>query len=79
MLNAGYLNITREELKEIPNKINESISKKDYIAAAQLVVKAQESLQGPLQLVEGLKDVKTDLASKNEVKYIKIDHVSTII
>ena len=57
-------------MKEVPNKINDSISKKDYIIAAQLVVKAEESLQGPLKFVEGLKDLKLDLAAKNEVFFI---------
>ena len=60
-------NIFREELRELPNKINESISKKDYLAAALLVVKAQETMQGPLQHVEGLKDVKADVATRSEV------------
>ena len=56
-----------EKLKEIPDKINENIGKKNYLAAAQLIVQAHENLQGPLQNVEGLKDVRSDLATKQEV------------
>ncbi|XP_046631029.1 exocyst complex component 4-like [Daphnia pulicaria] len=58
-----------EKLKEIPDKINENIAKKNYIAAAQLIVEAHENLQGPLQNVEALKDVRSDLATKQERFY----------
>ncbi|XP_057377768.1 exocyst complex component 4-like isoform X2 [Daphnia carinata] len=58
-----------EKLKEIPDKINENIAKKNYVAAAELVVEAQQNLQGPLQNVEALKDVRSDLATKQERFY----------
>jgi hypothetical protein len=51
----------------MPDRINENIAKKNYIAAAQLIVEAQDNLQGPLQKVEALKDVRSDLATKQEV------------
>lgn len=57
----------REKLKEIPDKIHENVTKKNFLVAAQLVVQAQENLQGALQKIEGLKDVRTDLALKQEV------------
>lgn len=73
LLAASHVQIlSREDLKDVPNKINDSISKKDYITAAQLVVKAQESLQGPLKFVEGLKDLKLDLAARNEVYFYNL-------
>lgn len=62
--------ILSEKLKEIPDKIHENVAKKNYLAAAQLVVQAHENLQGPLQNVEGLKDVRSDLALKQEVFYL---------
>lgn len=65
--NAFYYSIFSENLKKIPDKINENIAKKNYIAAAQLVVEAKETLQGNLLSVEGLKDVRSDLAAKQEV------------
>lgn len=34
------------------------------------MVEAQENLQGPLQNVEALKDVRSDLATKQEVLHV---------
>lgn len=63
----GFIAISSQNLKNIPEQINEHIGKKNYVAAAQLVVKAEESLHGPLSNVEGLKEVRSDLAAKQEV------------
>ena len=63
------LSIFSEKLKESPDKINENISKKNYITAAQLIVEAQENLQGPLQKVEALKDIRSDIGTKQEVNF----------
>ena len=60
--------IYSEHVKKIPEQINESIGKKNYLAAAQLVVQAQDSLKGPLQSIEGLKEVRSDLSAKQEAK-----------
>lgn len=51
----------------MPDQISEHVGRKDYKAAAQLVVQAQENLQGPLLNIEGLKEVRNDLAAKQEV------------
>lgn len=59
-------------MKKIPEQINESIGKKNYLAAAQLVVQAQDSLKGPLQSIEGLKEVRSDLSAKQEVHYLPL-------
>ncbi len=40
--------LSSENLKKIPDKINENIGKKNYLTAAQLVVEAKETLQGNL-------------------------------
>ena len=64
--------LSSENLKKIPDKINENIAKKNYLTAAQLVVEAKETLQGNLLSVEGLKEVRSDLASKQEVLQIYV-------
>lgn len=62
-----YFCACRENLKNMPDQISEHVGRKDYMAAAQLVVQAQENLQGPLLNIEGLKEVRNDLAAKQEV------------
>lgn len=60
----------REHLKELPEKINENVAKKDYIVAARLVVQAQENLRGPLQQVDGLMEVRSELNTVQEVSMV---------
>lgn len=62
--------IFSEHLKDIPDEINHNIVHQNYLAAAKLVVKARENLQGPLMNVDALKEVRSDLEIKQEVQII---------
>ena len=62
-----FCSFISENLKDIPDEINRNILHKNYLAAAQLVVKARENLQGPLMNVDALKEVRSDLEIKQEV------------
>lgn len=66
-LDIFFILYFREILKNSPEQISQNIAKKNYLAAAKLIVQAHEILQGALQKVEGLKDVRSDVISRQEV------------
>jgi len=51
----------------VPDQISENINKKEYLTAARLIVEARENLAGPLSNVDALKEVKSDLETREEV------------
>ena len=59
----------REDLKDVPDQITNNINRKEYLAATQLIVQARENLQGPLLNVDALKEVRSDLETKQEVHF----------
>ncbi len=67
LLHYLTVSICSESLKDIPDEIHSNIMRKNYLAAAQLVVKAKENLQGPLMSVDALKEVRSNLETKQEV------------
>jgi len=55
-----------ESLKDVPDQITENINKKEYLTAAQLIVEARENLAGSLSNVDALKEVRSDLDTREE-------------
>uniref|UniRef100_A0A131XK69 Exocyst complex component Sec8 n=1 Tax=Hyalomma excavatum TaxID=257692 RepID=A0A131XK69_9ACAR len=58
-----------ESLVEVPDKIDAFLSKKQYLHATQLLVSSVNLVEGSLEGVEALKDVKGKLISKKERMY----------
>ena len=63
----------RESLKDVPDQITENINKKEYLTAAQLIVEARENLAGSLSNVDALKEVRSDLDTREEVGSNEVD------
>ncbi|XP_065289303.1 exocyst complex component 4 isoform X3 [Dermacentor albipictus] len=58
-----------ESLVEVPDKIDAYLSKKQYLHATQLLVSSVNLVEGSLEGVEALKDVKGKLIFKKERMY----------
>lgn len=58
-----------ESLVEVPDKIDAFLSKKQYLHATQLLVSSVNLVEGSLEGVEALKDVKGKLIFKKERMY----------
>ena len=63
----------------MPDEINHHIMHKNYLAAAQLVVKAKENFMGPLMNVDALKEVRSELEVKQEVSCTTEIHTKNLI
>ena len=63
----------------MPDEINHHIMHKNYLAAAQLVVKAKENFMGPLMNVDALKEVRSELEVKQEVSCATEIHTKNFI
>ena len=55
-----------EQVKNVPDKLQACITKKQYLLAAEMLVNSISLLEGDLAQVEALKDVKAELLSKKE-------------
>ncbi|KAM4874577.1 exocyst complex component 4 [Thomomys bottae] len=53
-----------ENIKQVPQKLEQSMASKHYLSATDMLVSAVESLEGPLLQVEGLSDLRLELHSK---------------
>ncbi|XP_019606543.1 exocyst complex component 4 [Rhinolophus sinicus] len=53
-----------ENIKQVPQKLEQCMSNKHYLSATDMLVSAVESLEGPLLQVEGLSDLRLELHSK---------------
>lgn len=56
-----------ESLVEVPDKVDSFLNKKQYLHATQLLVSSVSLVEGSLEGVEALKDVKAKLVFKKEV------------
>ncbi|XP_005609470.2 exocyst complex component 4 isoform X2 [Equus caballus] len=53
-----------ENIKQVPQKLEQCMVSKHYLSATDMLVSAVESLEGPLLQVEGLSDLRLELHSK---------------
>lgn len=53
-----------ENIKQVPQKLEQSMASKHYLSATDMLVSAVDSLEGPLLQVEGLSDLRLELHSK---------------
>ncbi|XP_026957694.1 exocyst complex component 4 [Sagmatias obliquidens] len=53
-----------ENIKQVPQKLEQCMTSKHYLSATDMLVSAVESLEGPLLQVEGLSDLRLELHSK---------------
>ncbi|XP_078533596.1 exocyst complex component 4 [Lissotriton helveticus] len=53
-----------ENIKQVPQKLEQCMASKHYLNATDMLVAAVESLEGPLLQVEGLSDLRLELHSK---------------
>ncbi|XP_074831865.1 exocyst complex component 4 [Carettochelys insculpta] len=53
-----------ENIKQVPQKLEQSMASKHYLNATDMLVSAVDSLEGPLLQVEGLSDLRLELHSK---------------
>lgn len=55
-----------ESLSKIPEEVSNYINTKRYLNATRLLMASVSKLEGPLENVDGLSEVKTDLSSKKD-------------
>ncbi|XP_052645436.1 exocyst complex component 4 [Harpia harpyja] len=53
-----------ENIKQVPQKLEQCMASKHYLNATDMLVSAVDSLEGPLLQVEGLSDLRLELHSK---------------
>ncbi|KAM7120181.1 exocyst complex component 4 isoform 1-T1 [Molossus nigricans] len=53
-----------ENIKQVPQKLEQCMVSKHYLSATDMLVSAVQSLEGPLLQVEGLSDLRLELHSK---------------
>ncbi|XP_006030745.1 exocyst complex component 4 [Alligator sinensis] len=53
-----------ENIKQVPQKLEQCMASKHYLSATDMLVSAVDSLEGPLLQVEGLSDLRLELHSK---------------
>ncbi|KAM9171809.1 exocyst complex component 4 isoform 1-T1 [Pangshura tecta] len=53
-----------ENIKQVPQKLEQCMASKHYLTATDMLVSAVDSLEGPLLQVEGLSDLRLELHSK---------------
>ncbi|NXF26402.1 EXOC4 protein, partial [Rhodinocichla rosea] len=53
-----------ENIKQVPQKLEQCMASKRYLNATDMLVSAVDSLEGPLLQVEGLSDLRLELHSK---------------
>uniref|UniRef100_H3A3G2 Exocyst complex component Sec8 n=1 Tax=Latimeria chalumnae TaxID=7897 RepID=H3A3G2_LATCH len=53
-----------ENIKQVPQKLEQCMASKHYLQATDMLVSAVESLEGPLLQVEGLGELRLELKSK---------------
>ncbi|XP_004598241.2 exocyst complex component 4 [Ochotona princeps] len=53
-----------ENIKQVPQKLEQCMANKHYLSTTDMLVSAVESLEGPLLQVEGLSDLRLELHSK---------------
>ncbi|KAM4677534.1 exocyst complex component 4 [Discoglossus pictus] len=53
-----------ENIKQVPQKLEQCMASKHYLSATDMLVSAVDSLDGPLRQVEGLSDLRLELHSK---------------
>ncbi|KAM6320796.1 exocyst complex component 4 [Aegotheles albertisi] len=53
-----------ENIKQVPQKLEQCMASKNYLNATDMLVSAVDSLEGPLLQVEGLSDLRLELHSK---------------
>ncbi|XP_072858581.1 exocyst complex component 4 isoform X1 [Pogona vitticeps] len=53
-----------ENIKQVPQKLQQRMASKHYLTATDMLVSAVDSLEGPLLQVEGLSDLRLELHSK---------------
>ncbi|KAJ7329355.1 hypothetical protein JRQ81_015529 [Phrynocephalus forsythii] len=53
-----------ENIKQVPQKLQQHMASKHYLTATDMLVSAVDSLEGPLLQVEGLSDLRLELHSK---------------
>lgn len=58
-----------DELLKVPNRVNDHISKKDYLEATKLLVEKQKYIDDNFSEVDCLKEVRTELETKREEIY----------
>ncbi|XP_070211781.1 exocyst complex component 4-like isoform X2 [Littorina saxatilis] len=61
-----------EQIKEVPDKMDEYISKKFYLHATDLIVQAVAKLEGPLAGVDALRDLRSELMGRKETLHEKL-------
>lgn len=53
----------------MPSKVNAHMSKKQYLTATHLLISAMTACEGNLSQVEALKQLRSELQSKKQVKW----------
>ncbi|XP_039617296.1 exocyst complex component 4 isoform X2 [Polypterus senegalus] len=65
-----------ENIKQVPQKLENYMSSKHYLHATDMLVSAVNSLEGPLLQVEGLSDLRLELHSKKlSMHHVLIDEL----
>uniref|UniRef100_A0AAQ5X9Z7 Exocyst complex component Sec8 n=1 Tax=Amphiprion ocellaris TaxID=80972 RepID=A0AAQ5X9Z7_AMPOC len=65
-----------ENIKQVPQRLEAYMASKHYLHATDMLVKAVESLEGPLLQVEGLGDLRLELHSKKlNIHLVLIDEL----
>ena len=57
-----------EQVRDVPDKLQSHMAKKHYLHATDLIVSAVSLLEGDLAEVDALRDLKSELSAKKEVK-----------
>ncbi|KRK03962.1 uncharacterized protein Dyak_GE24140, isoform I [Drosophila yakuba] len=61
-----------QELRKVPQRVVGYTSKRQYLHASKALTDALATLNGPLQAVEGLSDLRTDLQARRQQLYLRL-------
>ncbi|XP_043651590.1 exocyst complex component 4 isoform X6 [Drosophila teissieri] len=61
-----------QELRKVPQRVVGYTSKRQYLHASKALIDALTTLNGPLQAVEGLSDLRTDLQTRRQQLYLRL-------
>lgn len=69
---CSFLNISSDELRRVPSKVQSYTNKRHYLHATKVLVKAIDLSNGRLRDVEGLADLRQDLDNRKNQLYMKM-------
>ncbi|XP_039490604.1 exocyst complex component 4 isoform X5 [Drosophila santomea] len=61
-----------QELRKVPQRVVGYTSKRQYLHASKALTDALATLNGPLQAVDGLSDLRTDLQTRRQQLYLRL-------